>query len=305
MIYILFFLLFTFLILTHSEISLYYAFHGLTIWYQKMVPSLLPFMILSGTIVKLNLTESVVSLFHPLLGRIYRCNPNVSYGILMGFLCGFPMGARTAGDLLREEKINISEARFLMAFANNIGPVYFLTFVIPTLQITNLPTALMGMYGIPIIYGIFLRNTFFRKELDIIFQKKAYYINKKGQQKTPKTRPDLLTALDEAVRGGISSISLLCGYMILFNLLNLLPHLLLPDLHGYIAPILEITGGILLKSTVPVVYFLILLSFGGLSCMAQTKSMIYNTGLSIREYTLHKLVLTGLTALYYGILVRT
>lgn len=38
-------------ILTNSQISLSYAAMGLNLWFEKMIPSLLPFMILSGTMV--------------------------------------------------------------------------------------------------------------------------------------------------------------------------------------------------------------------------------------------------------------
>lgn len=293
MIYILFFLILTFYILTHSAESLYYAFHGLTLWYNKMVPALLPFMILSGTLIRMHLTERVVLLFHPVLKKIFRCNPNVSYGILMGFLCGFPMGAKVASDLLRQDKITETEARYLLAFCNNIGPVYFCSFVIPVLKVNNIPFAIAVMYGIPFVYGILLRYTLYRKRMD------QCLLSYTGCLKRKKTDVRLLSALDDAIRSGISSISMLCGYMILFNLLNILPHFWLPSLGKYIAPLLEITGGITLNSYASPVYILILLPFGGLSCIAQTNSMIADTPLSIKEYTIHKLILTGLTSLFY------
>lgn len=295
MIYILFFLLLTYYILTHSDISLYYAFSGLSLWYHKMVPSLLPFMILSGTLIRMNLTEKFALVIHPLTKRIFRCNPNVSYGILMGFLCGFPMGAKVTGELLRQGKITDSEADFLLAFNNNIGPVYFCTFVIPTLQIQNVALALGGMYGIPLLYGIFLRYTVFRGALDNVFKQKDSILAKAEMEKA-----DLLTSLDEAIRSGISSISMLCGYMIIFNLLNILPHYFLPHVHKWIAPVLEITGGIMISQPLSPIYILILLPFGGLSCIAQTNSILRGTSLSIRKYTLHKLIITALTAVFYG-----
>ena len=87
--------------------------------------------------------------------------------------------------------------------------------------------------------------------------------------------------------------------MILFNLLNLIPHILLKKQPVILAPLLEISGGLnLLQAKLPL-YTLLLLPFGGLSCIAQTNSCIKNTDLSIADYTFHKLVLTALTALYY------
>lgn len=292
MLYTILFLLLTYFILTQSAVSLHYAFHGFTLWYSKMIPSLLPFMILSGILVRMNLTEHFSGLLHPLLKRLFRCSANVSYGIIVGFLCGFPMGARVTADLLKTGKITSREAAYLLSFCNNIGPVYFCTFVIPLLGIKQPFPYLLGMYGLPLLYGMVLRRTFF----------KQLPANTKATESISNPPLPLLTAVDEAIKAALQSILLLCGYMILFNLLNILPHFLLPHLHMFLAPVLEITGGLSMLGTKLTLYSLCLLPFGGLSCIAQTNSMISGTGLSIKSYTLHKLALTALTILYYLLL---
>ena len=111
-------------------------------------------------------------------------------------------------------------------------------------------------------------------------------------------RVSLPDALDDAVNAAGLSILQLGGYMIFFNLLNLLPGLILRQSH-LLAPLLEITGGLqLLEGRYPL-YTLLLLPFGGLSCIVQTAGCIRNTGLSLKKYIIHKLVLTLLTAFYY------
>lgn len=292
MLYTILFLLLTYFILTQSAVSLHYAFHGFTLWYSKMIPSLLPFMILSGILVRMNLTGHFSKLLHPILKRMFRCNANMSYGIIIGFLCGFPMGARVTADLLKTGKITKQEASLLLAFCNNIGPVYFCTFVIPLLGIEQALPYLFGMYGLPLLYGMVLRRSLFRH----------LPAEHPMQHNTVTQSLPLLEAVDESIKAALQSILILCGYMILFNLLNILPHFLSPALHPYMAPLLEITGGLsMLGSDMPF-YSLCLLPFGGLSCIAQTNSMISGTGLSVKSYTLHKLVLTGMTVLYYLIL---
>lgn len=288
------FLILTYYILTQSELSLYYAFHGFTLWYSKMIPSLLPFMILSGILVRMDLSKQFAGILHPLLKRLYDCNKNVSYGIMIGFLCGFPMGARTSAELLKNGRISQREAAFLLAFCNNIGPVYFCSFVLPLLGLHRPVPYLFGMYGIPLLYGMVLRRTVFRDLNDPALQPDADSMDKHAESKH-----SLLDAVDKSIQASLHSILMLCGYMIFFNLLNILPHFWLPALHDYIAPILEITGGLSMLGDKRPFFSLCILTFGGLSCIAQTNSMIADSGLSLRQYLIHKTVLTIITVLYY------
>lgn len=198
------------------------------------------------------------------------------------------MGAKTIRDLYTQQMITEREAEFLLAFCNNIGPVYFVGFVLPLLHRTLIFPYLLGMYGIPLLYGLFLRYTRFR-DLSIHCPGAAIASRK----------PNLLTETDSAIVSTVQSILRLGGYMILFNVLNLLPHILFGEPPLLLAPLLEISGGLrLIQDSLPL-YVLLLLPFGGLSCIAQTYSCIRDTPLSIADYTFHKLVLVVLTALYY------
>ena len=121
-----FFVVMTCCILTHSSLSLAYAALGLELWYEKMVPVLLPFMILSGTLIRMGLVNSLIRPVQPLFEKIFRLSRPGTYVILMGFLCGFPMGARTIADFRDRQELSVTEGQYLLSFCNNLGPVYFL-----------------------------------------------------------------------------------------------------------------------------------------------------------------------------------
>lgn len=55
-----FFVLMTGCILTHSSLSLAYAALGLNLWYEKWYRLLLPFMILSGTLIRMGMTDDLI-----------------------------------------------------------------------------------------------------------------------------------------------------------------------------------------------------------------------------------------------------
>lgn len=301
-------------ILTNSAQSLAYAGLGLELWFTKMIPSLLPFMILSGIMVRLNLTERMAMAVYPVAGPLYKVRKNVCYCMFLGFLCGFPMGAKVTAQLREREMLTRREAQYLLAFCNNIGPVYFCSFVLPLLGRRLVFPYLFGMYGIPLLYGLILRYTGYqdigmsvkKQRKNLSFRHNPTIAHGQGELHSCELSPrktsektHLLEAAEESIQGSIQSILMLGGYMILFNLMNLVPHVLLGRPIPLIGPLLEITGGLgMLKEQLPLYSFLAL-SFGGLSCIAQTYSCIRNTDLSLSGYILHKVILTLLNAGFY------
>lgn len=295
-----------FLLLRYPDLSLQYASTGLTLWFQKMIPTLLPFMILSGILIAMNLTERFVRILHPVLHFLYGTTPNGSYILLMGFLCGFPMGARIAGELRRKDRISRKEAERLLVFCNNIGPIYFLSFVVSTLSLEKSLLPFLVMYGIPLAYGIVIMRIMPALLSTGSVNHPQTICHSQQVTESPKktAAPDgLLCAIDSSIVSGLIGIGKLGGYMVFFNLLNILfvPFTNLPPflLHLYQC-MLEITSGIAGCGDAHPYLVLIMLPFGGFSCIAQTYSMIRGTDLSIGPYLFHKLVQTGLTAVFYA-----
>ena len=184
---------------------------------------------------------------------------------------------------------------------------------------------LFGMYGIPLLYGLALRYTRFR-DLTGSAEKQAGRLQASivacedtgGSVRKGKEVPrrislgeKLLEETNNSIQASVQSMLSLGGYMILFNLLNLIPHILLGRSLPLFSPLFEITGGLRqlwdfapgkglpLWYTLLPLYSLLALSFGGFSCIAQTYSCISGSDLSIRDYILHKIVLTAVTGFFY------
>lgn len=298
------FLLVFALILLYPHLSLYYAATGLTLWLDCMVPALLPFMILSGIMVRQNLSESFAGMLYPVFTP-FKISRNCVYCMILGFLCGFPMGARTTAQLYERNELTKKEAAFLLAFTNNLGPVYYVTFLLPTIGLYSfkkMPILLFGMYGIPLFYGLFIRYSGF-------LLPKGSFCNCSHHTGESENFTDSIGA---AMENAISGITTLGGYMILFNLFNLIPHALLSGwdfLHkeqflSFTNCLFEITSGVSRIGTSSPLPVLFLLPLGGLSCLAQTAAVIKDTDLSMKNYLLHKGVQTLLTLIYYLLFFR-
>ncbi len=306
--------LFSFLtaaMLLENEKALELSKAGLNLWFQNMIPTLLPFMILSGILIRMNLSDRFASLFSPLLRPLFGLSDSCLYVLVIGFLCGFPMGARVTAESYERGRLSKREATLMLSFCNNIGPIYFTGFVLPLFHRTKPLPFLAGMYLLPFIYGLLLRYTVYR---DIPLysaknagpQKETAHIHAASLPESSCREPSLLAATQSSILSGLSAITSLGGYMILFNLMNLVPDLLLPSgyasLRSFFGCMLEITSGLSRLSASEAFLGFVLLPFGGLSCIAQTYSMIQDTDLSLKTYLFHKCALTAITFCYYAVI---
>ena len=111
---------------------------GLLLWFMAIVPSLLPFMILSGILVKLKTTKYINRFLRPLFGLVFGVSDGGSYPILIGFLAGCPIGAKTAAQLYKDGEIKREEAQYLMMFCNNLSPMFLIEFIgVKSLDVKN------------------------------------------------------------------------------------------------------------------------------------------------------------------------
>ena len=273
--------------LTFPALTLKYAKTGLHIWYKNMVPALLPMMIITGCMVKLNITASFASVLHPLTKKIFHLSKNGTYALIVGFLCGFPMGAKVITELYSENKISKTEANTLLPVCNNIGPVFMLTYGLKTIPTKHIYFILILFYLIPLVYTFFL------------FRNKIYFTNPVNATPKPKA---FSVALDEAISDSAAGILSLGGYIIFFSIITLIPLELLamPDnVKQVIICLLEITNGLSCQNVLPPYTLLAFIQFGGICCIFQTIKFTSKTDLNIKNYLIHKIKLTALTFIIF------
>lgn len=262
---------------------------GLLLWFNQMIPALLPFMILSGIMVNMKLSNSFAAIFAPVIRPVFRIRNACIYCIVIGFLCGFPMGAKVCAESLENKTLTQKEAQFLLGFCNNLGPIFITGYAANLFPPDNMYVLLSGMYGIPLIYGVITRYTRYR-EIKCINHKDTVNISKNN----------FFEALNNSIITSLNAITVLGGYIIFCSLLKLLPSILLNQNNGQMISILiEITGGLSDINSLPNWIVYSMLMFGGLSCIAQTASCIRKTGLSLKIYISDKIIQTLMAMFYY------
>ena len=299
---VLFYIGFIGMLLCFPEITVAYSYQGLVQWATRMVPTLFPFMVISSMMIYTGIDKYLTKILKPILQPLFSCSTNGLYAVFMGFLCGFPMGAKATCDLLKNKKIARTEAEYLLAFCNNIGPTYFLGIIFPLLQecgYSNKLPFFVGIYGIPFVYGILLGK----------FQKNNSSPKSKVSLEVSETLP-VSKAIRLACLGSIQSILLLGGYVTFVNAFRVIPDIagLSPYVSAVLGGFLEIIYGIpgiyhsmQISIEWKAFWILVALSFSGLCCMLQTSSIIIEEDLSMKKYVCHKCAITGISAVYYSI----
>lgn len=276
------------------------ASEGLLLWFQIILPTLFPFLLISNLLLVTGNIHYISSALGNLFSRIFSVSANGCFAVITGFLCGYPMGAKTAADLSEAGYISKEEGQYLLSFCNNTSPVFILNFIVwKTLKDDSLllPTLLILIIS-PVIVSFFTRKKYLGKAERFQNQKEA------ARTKTKWSFQDI----DDCIMNSFETLVKVGGYIILFSVILTLLQTMPFSVPAvtYILPVLEVTNGIVMlgRMNIPFIIrypaILALTSFGGLCAAAQTQCMIQNAKFSILPYMIEKLA-AALTASVLGI----
>ena len=102
------------------------ARHGLALCGNVIIPSLFPFFVLSSLVVDLGLAAYLGRALEGIMRPLFRVGGSCAAAVAMGFVGGYPVGARTALQLYQRGQCTRAEAERLLAFCNNSGPAFIL-----------------------------------------------------------------------------------------------------------------------------------------------------------------------------------
>ncbi len=283
-------ILFFFVILIFPSQTLYGASKGLLLWFNTLLPTLLPFLILTNLLIHTNAVHFISRFTGPLFQKFFGVSPNGSFAVLAGFLCGYPVGAKVTADLVRTNKISLNEGKYLLSFCNNTSPAFITSYiVIQNLKDKSLLLqTLFILYLSPIVCSFFFRKLYPPIAIDNTFMENTGFHFS-------------FSFVDECIMNAFETITKVGGYIILFSVLislgNLTPF-------SMMLPLLEITNGIpLLLNAIPdftvsYILTLALTSFGGICAVFQTNSMLEGTRLTIGPYIIEKLITALVTSFF-------
>lgn len=283
---------------------------GLKLWMNTLIPTLLPFIILTGFLVHTDGIEKILKPFSGLFRILLGLSPNGAYVCFLGLLCGYPMGAKLAADLYQYGKISRREAEYLLTFCNNPSPAFLTTYLAQICLEGRVSTAkLLGIMILSdVLCMLFFRFTVYRNHTVSSTNLIAKPLTATSRSDPKKETPSVSSAgaiIDASIMNGFETIARLGGYILLFSILSAcISHFwcFSQTVKYLVLGIMEITTGLHQLAASAFSYPLKFLcsmtmtAFGGLCIMAQTKSVLEGK-LSLRPYASAKCLNAAVTAI--------
>ncbi len=113
-----------FLALLFPSLTLSGAAAGLLLWFNTVLPTLLPCMILADFLLRVGAERYLTRLLYRPLSALFHVSRAGSYAVFVGLLSGYPMGARTTASLLQNGAVGREEAGYLLSFVNQPSPMF-------------------------------------------------------------------------------------------------------------------------------------------------------------------------------------
>ncbi len=287
---------------------------GLRLCGNVIIPSLFPFFVLSSLVVELGLAGYLGRALEGIMRPLFRVGGACASAFALGFIGGYPVGARTAISLYQNGMCTKTEAERLLSFCNNSGPAFILGVV---------GAGVFSSSAVGVL--LYLAHAAASVCVGVLFR--FYRAGGEGASAAAKAPPRFeakrfTTAFTGSVTGAFLSTLNICAFVIFFTVVirllflsGVLPGtakllgLLLGPLgldqawaEKLLTGVLEISSGVwtlagsgALAGRLSMAAFM--LGWAGFSVHCQVLSFIGDSGLSVRTYLAGKLLHGGLSVL--------
>ncbi len=275
---VLFFLL---LLLKNPSVAADGLERSLSLCARAIIPALFPFMVLSEILIACGFGDFFGKRFGHPIAALFGISRESAAAVFLGFLCGFPVGARMALALYDKGRIQKSECERLLGFSN-LPSIAFLVSAVGVSLYQN------RAFGILLWLSCMLSSVL----IGVATRKKGASSTEAHLSFVPPPTAKIFTA---AIASASAAMLSICAYILFFGtVLGCLSHALtalsLPEtvsalLYGFFE-LSSGTGAAALLESRPLSVLLCALTVGwsGLSIHCQLMTLCDGRGLSLRFY---------------------
>ena len=285
----------TLALMLYPQPSMEAAKSGLALCYNVIIPSLFPFFVLSSLVVELGLAGYLGRLLEGLMRPLFHVSGACASAFALGFIGGYPVGAKTAISLYENGMCTKTEAERLLAFCNNSNPV----FLISVLGVGVFGSVRAGVW-------LWLIHVLSALLTGLVFRGSGKSASRQELTRHPPFQAvSFAEAFTGAVRSSLAGILSVCAFVVFFYVLAQpltamgvrLGAVLVAALELFsLTPLLTADAfGFLLAAAAA--------GWGGLSVLCQTLAVLEGSGLRLRNCFLGKVVQSAFSLLLAALLV--
>ncbi|MGE5578807.1 MAG: sporulation integral membrane protein YlbJ [Bacillota bacterium] len=314
--------------IVYPEPSFQAAERGLGIWWDIVLPALLPFFIAAELLMELGVVHFMGVLAEPLMRPVFNVPGTGSFTFTMGVASGYPLGAALSARLKDSSLATKTEAERLMCFCNTSDPLFMTGAVaVGMFKRRDLTGVIVGAHYLSaLVVGVLLRfwkrkdppSQPIRTEPGFIVTR-AYRAMRRAQRETQKAFGE---ALGDSVKRSVNTLLTILGFMVLFSVVfelmktagvasalsrglsAILPGTILPPaLHdSLVSGLFELTIGTASAASAEaplvakVAMCSAIIAWSGLSVHAQVAAVIQPSGMSVLPYSMARLIQALLAA---------
>ncbi|WFB57807.1 sporulation integral membrane protein YlbJ [Paenibacillus sp. BR1-192] len=108
------------------EAALQSALRGLAIWWDVLFPSLFPFFVISEVLLGFGVVHLIGTLLDPMMRPLFRIPGAGGFVAAMGYVSGYPVGAKLTAKLWEQKMVNREEGERLVAFTTSSDPIFLI-----------------------------------------------------------------------------------------------------------------------------------------------------------------------------------
>lgn len=279
---------------SHSELAISSMANGMRLCTSTVIPALFPFMVLSELIVSSGAAELVSRALGGIFQGIFGIRKEGCVAFLLGVLCGFPIGTKSAVSLYENGKISKSELEHLITFCNGPSSAFLISAVGVSLFGSHRFGVMLYLAEIisAIITGIVGRFYFSHRKC--AENSVVCGVKKKEREQTA------LQSIVCAVTSSASSMLYICAFVVFFAAMTGIlgkyaDSLGLPmSVRALMLGFFEMTGGVSAASELPrnisCLCAAAIVGWSGLSVHFQLVSLCADHKIAYRPYFFAKLV---------------
>lgn len=114
------------LLLKNAAEAVTFAREGLLLCAKSIIPSIFPFMVLSELVISSGISDALPKWIVSPLQRLLGVSPVACTALILGLLCGFPVGARCLASAYKKGLLSKSECEHVLLFCNIPSAAYLI-----------------------------------------------------------------------------------------------------------------------------------------------------------------------------------